>query len=158
MSRSRLHPERHTHTETHSSGDSASDSEWKPTCVSRLLWFSKISKGNEEFPRFHVIKVGHVFKGKHEAARMELRFINKTRNRHIYKPSYGRVGSEWLKHSFFKHFLSWFIFKHRVSSNTVSSPNTVSSNFKHRVDSKWLKWDFRVWSHPLGFTRDSSQK
>jgi hypothetical protein len=70
---------------------------------------------------------------------------------------YGRVGSKWLKHSFFKHFLSWFIFKHRVSSHTVSSPNTVSSNFKHRVDSKWLKLDFRVWSHPLGFTRDSSQ-
>ena len=23
--------------------------------------FRKISKGNEEFPRFHVIKVGHVF-------------------------------------------------------------------------------------------------
>ena len=28
------------------------------------------------------------FKGKHEAARMELRFINKTGNRHFDKPSY----------------------------------------------------------------------
>ena len=27
------------------------------------------------------------FKGKHEAARMELRFINKTGNRHFDKPS-----------------------------------------------------------------------
>jgi len=30
------------------------------------------------------------FKGKHEAARMELRFINKTGNRHFDKPSYGK--------------------------------------------------------------------
>ena len=28
------------------------------------------------------------FKGKHEAAHMELRFINKTGNRHFDKPSY----------------------------------------------------------------------
>jgi len=28
------------------------------------------------------------FKGKHEAARMELRFINKTGNRHFDKPSH----------------------------------------------------------------------
>ena len=28
------------------------------------------------------------FKGKHEAARMELRFINKTGNKHFDKPSY----------------------------------------------------------------------
>jgi hypothetical protein len=32
------------------------------------------------------------FKGKHEAARMELRFINKTGNRHFDKPSYAFTG------------------------------------------------------------------
>ena len=31
------------------------------------------------------------FKGKHEAARMELRFINKTGNRHFDKPSYSKL-------------------------------------------------------------------
>ena len=46
------------------------------------------------------------FKGKHEAARMELRFINKTGNRHFDKPSYvltGILQARWVRMPWLKN-------------------------------------------------------
>ena len=60
MSRSTLHSERHTHRDTVKEIVPATANENR-RALADSCGVGKISKANEEFPRFHVIKVGHVF-------------------------------------------------------------------------------------------------
>ena len=47
------------------------------------------------------------FKGKHEAARMELRFINKTGNRHFDKPSYVYI---YIIYIYYMHIYIYYVY------------------------------------------------
>ena len=54
--------EAHTHTQRHTVQEIVpATANENRRALADSCGFRKISKGNEEFPRFHVIKVGHVF-------------------------------------------------------------------------------------------------
>ena len=76
------------------------------------------------------------FKGKHEAARMELRFINKTGNRHFDKPSiaYIQLHTYNYIHTFTYIHLHTYIYIHKyIHTYTHTYIQLLTYNYIHTI-------------------------
>ena len=100
------------------------------------------------------------FKGKHEAARMELRFINKTGNRHFDKPSYVLTGilqarwvrMPWLKNTPMAHAAQFLLVYALVYMRGKPQLECLPFMVLYSID----KWEHKLYTNVITLTAKPS--